>query len=214
MDEILFTNVDVSAKVLATIFTNLANDDGSIQSALRAEIKSKRTQLGDAKYLANTNTLLHRIIMEGMRLSPAFCKCLLTDESFVSESWMLRKCHAGFSMPESTAQNNTIGGYLIPANTPVVIDTRHLNNNPCTFGSDSEQFRPDRFASIESEKLRCGFMRFGTGAATGRCLGKNAADVLFKMVIIAVVEKFELSGVQTGEKRGQGHAANIVLTKL
>lgn len=117
-------------------------------------------------------------------------------------------------MPESTAQTKTIGGYLIPANTPVVIDTRRLNNDPRTFGGDSEQFRPDRFASIQSEKLRCGFMRFGTGAATGRCLGKNAADVLFKMVTIAVVEKFRLSQGQTGEKRGQGNAVNITLTQV
>lgn len=78
MDEILFTNVDVSSKVFATIFTNLANDI-SVQNALRAEIKSKRTELGDAKYLANTDTLLNRIVMESMRLSPAFCKCLPTN---------------------------------------------------------------------------------------------------------------------------------------
>jgi len=116
-------------------------------------------------------------------------------------------------MPESTAQNKTIGGYLIPSNTPVVIDTRCLNNNPHIFGGDSEQFRPDRFASIESEKLRYGFMKFGTGAATGRCLGKNAADVLFKMVTIAMVEKFHLSPAQTNEKRGQGDS-KILLTKV
>ena len=66
--------------VFNTIFTNLANDP-SVQSALRAEIKSKRTELGDAKYLANTDTLLNRIVMESMRLSPAFCKCPPTRSS-------------------------------------------------------------------------------------------------------------------------------------
>lgn len=117
-------------------------------------------------------------------------------------------------MPESTAEDKTIGGYLIPAKTSVIIDTRCLNNNSCTFGGDSGEFNPDRFLNIQSENLLCGFMRFGVGAASGRCLGKNAADVLFKMTTVCVVEKFRLLQSELGEKGERGGAMNIRLSRL
>ena len=113
-------------------------------------------------------------------------------------------------MPECTAQTKAIGGYSIPAGTAVVIDTRQLNNNTSTFGKDSTEFNPDRFLRTETEKLRCGFMRFGAGAAAGRCLGKNAADVLFKMVTVAILQEFTLSVVQQG---GEHRDAQIKLTR-
>lgn len=75
LGEILFANVDVSASVLSTIFTQLANNI-TIQDELRSEIAQYKSD-GDfelSKYLTNSKTLLHRVIMESMRLAPAFCK--------------------------------------------------------------------------------------------------------------------------------------------
>lgn len=103
-------------------------------------------------------------------------------------------------MPESTAEDKTIGGYHIPANTTVIIDNRRLNEEAVTWGPDGDQFRPDRFLEVAPQALRCGFMRFGTGAASGRCLGKNVADVVFKLTTIAVVEEFRIEPLENGEK--------------
>lgn len=112
-------------------------------------------------------------------------------------------------MPETTGPNpKRIGSYLIPPNTSVVIDTRRLNNESVTWGPDSAAFRPDRFADMPREKLRCGFMRFGTGAASGRCLGKNVADVVFKLTGMMFVEGFEL------ETEDDGSGGDVRLTRL
>jgi cytochrome P450 monooxygenase len=72
---VLFANVDVSASVLSTTMTNLAANP-SIQTELRSEISKWKSQDegGFSKYLTNSGTLLHRVTMESMRLSPAFCK--------------------------------------------------------------------------------------------------------------------------------------------
>jgi cytochrome P450 monooxygenase len=195
MDEILFTNVDVSAGVLATLFTNLASHR-SVQDNLRREVAARRSEPGFdlAKYLAKADSLLNQTIMESMRHSPAFCKykpliCCLSDRPLAVTS---ADSTTGFSMPETTACPKLVGGYKIPANTSVVIDTRRLNNEAVTWGEDGASFRPERFAEVPRQKQRHGFMRFGVGAASGRCLGKNIADVVFKLTTMMVLETFTL----------------------
>lgn len=105
-------------------------------------------------------------------------------------------------MPESTAEDKSIGGFNVPANTTVIIDNMRLNKSLGTWGADGDKFRPDRFLEVAPQSLRCGFMRYGAGAASGRCLGKNVADMVFKMTIIAVIEKFRLEALAKGEKLG------------
>lgn len=75
MDEILFTNIDVTSAVLNTIFNSLAVDQ-VFQKTLRAEIskeKSKENSKVEA-YIAKQDSLLNFLIMESMRLTPAFGK--------------------------------------------------------------------------------------------------------------------------------------------
>ena len=96
-------------------------------------------------------------------------------------------------MPESTACDKVIGGYRIPAKTPVVIDTRRLNQEAVTWGADGEVFRAERYEEMPQERLRNGFMRFGAGAANGRCLGKHTADAVFKLVMITILENYAIA---------------------
>ncbi|GAB1213873.1 hypothetical protein ATERTT37_003026 [Aspergillus terreus] len=72
--------------------------------------------------------------------------------------------------------------------TPVVIDWKRLNTTPAIWGSDGEQFRPERFADISPTAYRYGLLRFGIGR--GRCLGKNIADMMLKMVTVAIVQRY------------------------
>lgn len=74
MDEILFANIDVSAAVLHTMLQRLASNT-SIQEALRHEIRSQALDSEDGgviDYIAGQSSLLHRVVMESMRFSPAF----------------------------------------------------------------------------------------------------------------------------------------------
>ncbi|KAL7907288.1 cytochrome P450 [Trichoderma velutinum] len=171
VDEILYTNVEISAAVLKTLFTRLAEDQ-VFQQSLRSEIISQTaTKDSDlAKYVAKTDSLLNFLVMESMRHTPAF--------------W--------FSLPECTAVAKTIGGYQVPANTAVVIDSGRLNKEAITWGADGQDFRPERFKEIAQSKCRYGFMKFGAGGASGRCLGKHVADITFKLTIIVVLKKFLL----------------------
>jgi cytochrome P450 len=117
--------------------------------------------------------------MESMRLSPAFA----------------------FSLPQCTATAKKIGPMHVPAGTAVVIDAARLNSDPETWGPDAAAFNPARFAQVSSAKSRYGFMRFGVGGASGRCLGRNIADFIFKLVAMEVVGRFELA-VPGDEGRG------------
>ncbi|KAL5362623.1 cytochrome P450 [Aspergillus floccosus] len=187
LDEILFANVDVSSAVLNTLFEHLAANT-AFQQKLRGEIGvhiRSRTHTLDTDTDTNTNThtekyfskqdsLLNYTVMEAMRLSPAFA----------------------FSLPECTAVPKMIGGYRVPARCPVVIDAKRLNADPATWGKDSDTYRPERFRDITSSKLRYGFMRFGVGAASGRCLGKHLADTVFKLTLMAVLERYSLHSGQ------------------
>ncbi|EJP64645.1 Cytochrome P450 CYP5293A1 [Beauveria bassiana ARSEF 2860] len=177
MDELLFTNIDVTSTVLAFLLINIAANQ-TFQSLLRDEIAAKQSQpsynLSD--YVLEKNSLLHYAAMESVRMSPAL--------------W--------FSLPEKTAAKKVIGGYLIPAKTPVVIDWKRLNTTPAIWGSDGEQFRPERFADISPTAYRYGLLRFGMGR--GRCLGKNIADMMLKMAAVAIVQRFSM--VPAGKEKG------------
>lgn len=101
-----------------------------------------------------------------------------------------------------------IGGCIIPAGTPTVIDIRRLNTHPSTWGSDAEVFRPERFLNMPPAQYRYAMLRFGIGP--GKCMGKNVADVLLKMTAIAVVERYILGPFQgqKGEKEGSSTPSN------
>ncbi|KAH8744652.1 cytochrome P450 monooxygenase [Hyaloscypha finlandica] len=166
VDEILFANVDISSAVLNTLFTNLAANQ-EFQRALRAEFYAQKAQ-GNydlVRYVTNQDCLLNFLVMESMRLTPAFC-------------------------------NKNIGGYNVPPNTAVVIDTRRLNTDAVTWGPDGNTFRPERFTNMPRRTCQYGFMRFGVGAASGKCLGKNVADIVFKMTTLAVIARYMITNVK------------------
>ncbi|KAI9701261.1 MAG: hypothetical protein M1836_001931 [Candelina mexicana] len=176
IDEILFTNIDVTSAVLAFVLINLAANP-AFQEKLRSEIRNEQATSagrGLGSYFAKDNTLVHYAGQESVRMSPA----------------------AWFSLPECTAIPKTIGGYQIPAGTPVVIDWRRLNSESDVWGDDGDRFRPERYAEISPSQYRYSLLRFGIGPR--KCLGKNMADVMTKLTIVTVLEGYRLSGV-TGD---------------
>jgi cytochrome P450 monooxygenase len=87
-----------------------------------------------------------------------------------------------------------IGRYKIPAHTPFVIDVCRLNTNALTWGADGSEFRPERFSELSPNDYRYGFMRFGI--VSGKCLGKHMADVLMKVALIIILEKYKIEEVE------------------
>ncbi|EMF12188.1 cytochrome P450 [Sphaerulina musiva SO2202] len=191
MDEILFANIDVSAAVLHTMLQRLASNT-SIQEALRHEIRSQALDSEDGAvidYIAGQSSLLHRVVMESMRFSPAFA----------------------FSLPECTAVPKVIGGFRVPAHTSVIIDAGRLNSDTKTWGPSADEFQPQRFETISPLKCRYEMMRFGVGANSGRCLGKHFADAIFKLAAVCMVQQYE---IRPGESDGMAGQEQLELVRL
>ncbi|GAW27384.1 putative cytochrome P450 [Rosellinia necatrix] len=182
LSEILFMNVDTSSRILSTIFTNLAAN-ATVQNALRLE--AQQNEGAGSAYLYRVDTLLHRVLQESMRLCPGL----------------------SFSMPEWTVDAKTIGGYHIPAGTAVVMDAGRLNNDPAIWGTDYDKWDPDRFLRASLKDVGAGFVRYGVGPAAERCLGKDAADILFKLLVVAVIQELSL-----GQTDGEGEIGKMDLT--
>ena len=191
------------------MFTKLA-ESIEFQSALRAEFQEQKTQedFELAKYVSKQDSLLNFLIMESMRLTPAFCKFL----SIMYQQHLLIEYAKGFSLPECTSTAKNIGGYSIPPNTSVIIDARRLNTDPITWGPDGNTFRPERFADIPQSTCRYGFMRFGVGAASGKCLGKNVADIIFKLTSLAVLDRYLITSI--GKGTDEAVSSEVLFTPL
>ncbi|KAI0434077.1 cytochrome P450 [Xylaria sp. FL1042] len=176
LSEIMFNNVESTCQVFSTVFTKLAANR-AVQDALRLEIQENESA-GDA-YLQNSHTLLHRVLQESLRLSPA----------------------KGFSTPELISSAKTIAGYRIPAQTPVVVDAHRVNVDAAAWGPECDLWDPDRFLRVDSNALRTGFFPYGAGVASEQCLWKNAADIIFKIVIVTILDQISLEPVGgDGEK--------------
>ncbi|CAI7621821.1 unnamed protein product [Penicillium manginii] len=174
IDEMIFTNIDITGNILAFMFGKLAKHP-DFQQRLFEEIVSQKDEVGliDFKnYLARQTTLLHYLCLESVRLHPAI----------------------SFSVPEHTTVDKVIGRYKIPAHTPFVIDVCRLNTNALTWGADGSEFRPERFSELSPNDYRYGFMRFGI--VSGKCLGKHMADVLMKVALIIILEKYKIEEVE------------------
>jgi len=177
IDEILFTNVDVTSAVLAFLLLNLAaNQD--CQDDVRAEMAEKLGpepspgQIDD--YLNESSTLLEYTCLESTRLCPA--------------TW--------FSLPEMSPNDKWIGGYKVKAGTPIVIDWKRLNTqspvwNPPGEGSITGlDFEPRRFRQLQPKQYRYSLLRFGIGPR--KCIGKNMSGVLMKIFLIKILGAYKL----------------------
>lgn len=71
LDEILFTNIDVTSTIFACVLINLARDR-EFQSSLREEILS--LSHSPDVYVTNDETLLHFAYLEALRVNPFACE--------------------------------------------------------------------------------------------------------------------------------------------
>ncbi|MCJ1381495.1 hypothetical protein MMC17_004606 [Xylographa soralifera] len=177
IDEILFTNVDVTSTVLAFLLINLAAT-APIQDQLRTEIQSWRSSESFEGYLAKSGTLLEHTCIESTRLCPA--------------TW--------FSLPEYSPNPKRIAGFLIPPSTPIIIDWKRLNTqspiwNPEPIPGQKEPitgltFNPNRFDSLSPSQYRYSFLRYGIGPR--KCIGKNFAALIMKTMLVEVLSSYRL----------------------
>lgn len=196
LDEMLYANLDVTLGGISWNVIFLAANR-EIQTSLRAEVAAKREEVANTKgessdpsnsvaqksfdaYLLSSSTLLAACVLESARLRPL----------------------AAFSVPQSAPTPRLVGGYLVPACTSFVIDSYALNIRNPFWGADSNTYRPQRF--LESRKgmateMRYNYWRFGFGPR--QCMGKYVADLVIRMLLVEMVEEFEL-GMRKEDRAG------------
>lgn len=183
LDEMLFANLDVTMGGLSWPLIFLAAHPQA-QEQLRQDIAAHGTAAADVEkttatvtdsYLLSPSTYLHATLLEASRLRPL----------------------AAFSIPQSCPTPRVLGGkYLVPAGTNFVVDAYALNVRHAVWGPDNTTFRPERWIGEEGEQrqragdLRYCYWRFGFGPRV--CLGRHAADLIIKVLVVELVKGWEL----------------------
>ncbi len=86
-----------------------------------------------------------------------------------------------------TVAETELGGYRIPANTPVQIPMIYTQRMEEWWGNPNS-FDPDRFAREEHKKHPFMWAPFGGGAH--KCIGLHFADMLFKSVLVSMLCRY------------------------
>ncbi|KAF5591245.1 cytochrome P450 monooxygenase monooxygenase [Fusarium subglutinans] len=170
LDETLFANLDVTLGAISWNLVFLAAYPQN-QRRILDEVREwkQRPKGGDFNnYFTDSTTYLSACILESSRLRPL----------------------AAFSVPQAIPTDRVISGYLFPAGTNFIVDAYALNQRNQFWGKNSLEYHPERFLSLSPVKLRYNFWRFGFGPR--QCMGKYVADMMLKVILVHLVEGFEL----------------------
>ncbi|KAF7936254.1 uncharacterized protein EAE98_002473 [Botrytis deweyae] len=175
LDEMLFTNLDVTTNALTWLII-LLGEITECQSKLRNEIHDS---IDIEAYCNRRDTFLHFCFLETLRVRPI----------------------AAFTMPESSPMDKVLGGFLVRPGTSVTIDTLQINNGKEFWGSDSADFRPERFADIDRSALKYNFFTWGFGNRD--CLGQHLAELSIKIMVANLVKGYEVTICEAQKSDGE-----------
>lgn len=214
----LFTNIDITGMVLTSVIHNMAKNQ-RFRNSLVNEMSTEKARPGYTllDYIGRQDTFLHFTISESIRVTPPTS---MTSNSLRKGADANMDPYTVFSLPECNESPKCIAGYRIPARTPTIIDIRRLHASQDVWGPDAEVFRPERFAELDPIKYRFGFVRWGIGR--DKCLGKNMADAVLKLAVMAVLDRYFISMApeiwNPNETSGAGftaeHTRDVLLERL
>lgn len=157
---------DTSAQTLAwTLF--LLTQHPQVLSALHGELEVLRGAPPTPADFARL-PLLDGVIKESMRLLPA----------------------APMLFMRVAAQEARLGAYTVPPGTTVVLSPLVTQRDPGRF-PEPARFRPERWASVQPSAYE--YLPFGAGARM--CLGAPLANLLLRIVLPMVLQRFRLEPV-------------------
>lgn len=165
--EIMLFNLDIMTDSFANLVWNIALYEG-----IRKKIYNESNQINIINYeqIDNLN-YIRCVINESARLNPGIV--LTFSETITNEEII-------------------IGGYSLPKNTLVSLDTQMINRDPSIW-SRPDEFNPDRFSSSEDSDLIFKYHRFGLGPR--KCLGNIFADYILKIGILLLIQKFDFNSI-------------------
>ncbi|XP_059428525.1 (+)-piperitol/(+)-sesamin synthase CYP81Q2-like [Corylus avellana] len=161
---LLLAGTDTSAVTLEWAMSNLLNHPDVLKKA-RAELDS---QVGKKNLLEELDVsklhCLQSIISETLRLYPA----------------------APLLLPHMSSDDCTVGGYNVPRNTMLLVNTWAIHRDPKVW-DDATNCKPERFECGEADLHK--LMPFGLGRRA--CPGAGLAQRIVRLALGSLIQCFE-----------------------
>lgn len=93
-----------------------------------------------------------------------------------------------YTLPRRATAGDELGGYAIPAGTPVLVSILGVHRAP-VWGADVAAFRPDRF--LDPGWPRRAFLPFGAGRHL--CIGADVAHVEILVALSVILRRYRLA---------------------
>jgi cytochrome P450 len=135
-----------------------------IEEECLAVLGGREPRLEDLPSLAETR----RVIEEVLRLYPP--------------TWLTAR---------SPVEDDSLGGYVIPAGALVLLSPYLTHRHPAVW-DDPERFDPDRFIP-DRAAMRPPFAYFPFGGGPRRCIGSAFATMEMQMIVATVAQRYRLA---------------------
>ncbi|EXJ59488.1 uncharacterized protein A1O5_12113 [Cladophialophora psammophila CBS 110553] len=165
---------DTTATSVAWMLLLLAKNP-DIQEKLRGEIRSKLPFLFNPKSREDSDNI-----------EKADVDLLPYLEDVCKES--LRYIPSIPMTVRKTIEDDTLGGYFIPAGTTIYLMANTINRLPNYWGEKADKFDPSRWRSLPPTYTTNAFMTFLQGPRG--CIGRKFAEVEMKTILCALLSKF------------------------
>ena len=96
-----------------------------------------------------------------------------------------------------TTQDSLIDGFLVPANTMIMVPTIYNQRLP-EFWPEPTVFKPSRFEPENIDKTQHSFAWYPFGGGAHKCIGLNFADILFKATMHELLRNYEIDFTNEG----------------
>ncbi|KAL4566267.1 hypothetical protein LXL04_030380 [Taraxacum kok-saghyz] len=176
------TGTDTSAGTLEWALSLLLNHPNSLKFAVD-EIDNK---VGSSRLINDSDLpnlpYLHAIINETLRMCPA----------------------AALIPPHESTKACTVGGFVVPAGTMLLVNLWAMQNDPKLWEEPGE-FKPERFVDVDGQRDGFRFMPFGSGRRS--CPGEGLAMRMIGLTMGTLLQCFEWerNGVEKVDmKEGSG----------
>lgn len=169
MGELLSAGSETTATCIVWIVLYLILNP-ELQQKLQAHIddvieNGRPPSLADRKHLP----LVEATILEGLRIAPV----------------------APLSVPHSVHEDVNFRGFLIPAETTVLINIHSVLKDPCIF-EDPDVFRPERFLNSDGNlDVPKEFLPFSIGRRS--CLGESLARMELFLCVTSLLQNFTMT---------------------
>jgi cytochrome P450 len=163
----VFAGHTTTASALAWVWHVLSEHPDArelIEEECLAVLGGRHPRLEDLPGLGNTR----RVIEEVLRLYPP--------------TWLTAR---------SPVEDDSLGGYVIPAGALVLLSPYLTHRHPAVW-DDPERFDPDRFI-VGRAATRPAFAYFPFGGGPRRCIGSAFATMEMQMIVAAVAQRYRLA---------------------